>query len=600
MPSVHLHSESSKQFSASENSAIPVRFFLQFLKGYSLPHAKDLYYALAGSIVLAGISGLWPWVFKRATELLEEGRELPTVLLWLGLGLLAVLIRNLLEIITHYLLSILHLKIMNDMRVKLYDKIQSSSLELHLRTRTGEIASLVSNDVAAASAGVIQIFSTAWLNPILFCCYFGAMLYFNAMLSLFALAAIPVITLSVTYFSGKARKAERAFLNSQGQMLGTIIETLTNVRQIKSFSLEKLGVKKIIGFGDDLIKQRKKALLLQSATTPISELVTGLALTGMVILAYHQLIEGTTTKAAIVGCLAAAYGIKKPVKELARSVVELQRSMAAVQRITWFENQISDQPGTRLFDEPITSITVEDVDFSYDGRHPVLHGISLSMNKGERLAILGPSGVGKSTLVDLLIGFYPCQSGQICFNGQPVSELSMSSVRKKIGIVSQEPFLFEGTIEENIRHGDLSANDEQIQRAVEMAGCETILQRLPDGLQATVGERGERLSGGERKRVALARALVRPISVLILDEATSELDPENEAAILQSVNKLASELIIIHVSHRRSVINHSDRVVLLEGGRLRELPTEEALKSSVSMASRSISVCNRPDEHKQE
>jgi ABC-type multidrug transport system fused ATPase/permease subunit len=193
----------------------------------------------------------------------------------------------------------------------------------------------------------------------------------------------------------------------------------------------------------------------------------------------------------------------------------------------------------------------------------VLTGLTLDARQGERIGIVGPSGAGKTTFVDLLIGFYPCTAGRILVDGQDLSSLDPASWRRQIGIVSQEPFLFDDTIEENIHLGWSEAGRERIAEAAARAGCEELLARLPDGLATRVGERGSRLSGGERKRVALARALVRPVSILILDEATSELDAAVEERILESVDNLAADLIVFHVSHRPSVLAHCDRAIFL-------------------------------------
>ncbi|MBU0730133.1 MAG: ABC transporter ATP-binding protein/permease [Proteobacteria bacterium] len=550
-------------------------FFLRFLWKYARPYRKNLSVALLASLPMASAAGAAPWIFKKVTQMLETQAELLPVLTWLVIGLLIMLARNFLEIVNQYIMTVLHVRIMNDMRVDLYRQIHEGSLDLHVRTRTGEIASLVSNDVSAAAGGVIQLFTAFWLNPLLIICLVGVMIYFNFMLAVLVIVSMPILTLVVTHFGRKAQNAERSFLDSQGNMLGTIIESLTNVKQIKSFSLERLHIDKIIRIGEELVRQRKKAVFLQSAASPISDLTNGIALIGMVVLAYYQVSQGLTTIGAVVGCLAAAYSIKNPVKQLSRAVVELQRGFAAVQRITWLFNQLSETGREEKLEARIKTISFRDVGFSYDGRRPVLTDINIEIKQGQRIAVIGPSGSGKTTLVDLLIGFYPSGAGMIYINNKAITDISVHSLREQIGIVTQEPFLFDTTIEENIRYGCLEATPEEILAAARLAGCEEIIDRLPDGMHSTVGERGERLSGGERKRIALARALVRPISVLILDEATSELDTGTEKGILESVDKLAGELIVIHISHRRSIMEHSDRIMLLENGRLREVAPEE-------------------------
>jgi len=302
-----------------------------------------------------------------------------------------------------------------------------------------------------------------------------------------------------------------------------------------------------------------------------------LVLVLMGIIAYYQLSHGQTTTGDIVGCLTAAFSLKRPVRRIAASAVELQKSVAAIQRITWVQRNTSESHGEVKLREPVNLIHFDDVSFSYDGRTSVLKGIDLTLKKGQRVGVIGASGAGKSTLVDILLGFFPCSQGRVLIDDTDLQEIDPDSWRQQIGIVSQEPFLFDASIIANICYGNPGADADRVQEAINLSGCDEIIKRLPDGFDTRVGERGSLLSGGERKRVALARALIRPISILILDEATSELDPPNEAAILGAVDRLAHNLIVLNVSHRTSVLKHCDRVVLLADGRLDQIEMEDAL-----------------------
>ncbi len=550
---------------------------LQFLWRYIYPYRFQLLRAFLTSLPLVALGAGIPWIFKKITELFNGAADLNTILIWMLLTLLVICIRSGLEVLNQYILSILHVRLTNDIRNDLYVNLQENSMEFHAKNRSGELASLVSNDSQAAAAGAIELYSALWLNPFQVVTLVGVMVYFNPVISLFAIFTLPVLSVFIAVAGKRAQVAERQFLNRQGRILGWMIESLTNFRQVKSFSLEKQGREKFEAYGQELIHFRKRAVLLKSLVSPAAEITNGLALIAMAILAYHQLGEGTTTPGMIVGCLAAALELKKPTKAISNSIVELQRSVAAIARIEWV---CGDQQKKELLQQitaPVTRIEIQDIAFSYDGRKPVLQDLSLSAGRGERIALIGHSGAGKTTLLDILIGFYPVSAGRILLNGSDFNSLDMNSWRRQIGVVSQEPFLFDDTIEENIRHGFPAATAERLREAATLAGCDEILRRLPDGLQSRVGERGSLLSGGERKRVALARALVRPISVLILDEATSELDPENEEGILRSVDRLASELIVFNISHRPSVLAHCDRALLLEDKTVRELGITECL-----------------------
>ncbi|PLY01242.1 MAG: hypothetical protein C0624_10770 [Desulfuromonas sp.] len=559
---------------------------LKYIWHYVTPYRNRLLLAGLASLPLAALGGGIPCIFKRVTELFGDGTPLSVLLLWMVGAVLAITLRSGFEVINTYLLTILHAQLNNDIRNDLYAFLQKSSLELHNCSRSGELASLISNDSQSAAAGVIELYSFLWLSPFRVLMLVGVMLYFNPLLSLMAMITIPILSYLVTITGKKAQKAERSFLNRQGQILGWMIESLVNIRQVKAFNLHQTGQDKFESYGRELIHFRKKAVLLKAIVSPASEVTNGLALIAMVALAYHQLEMGQTTPGAIVGCLTAAISLKSPIKSLSASVLEVQKSVAAVQRIKWLIGDQGEEVERQPFHGPVTSIAIRGVGFSYDGKHNVLQQVNLDAVRGERIAIIGPSGAGKTTLLDLLSGFYPCSEGEILANDVDMTSIEQASWSRQIGIVSQEPFLFDASIEENIRHGNAEATDDDVTRAVELSGCQEILARLPNGLQTRVGERGLILSGGERKRVALARALVRPISILILDEATSELDGPSESAILDAVDQITESLIVFHISHRPGVLDHCDRAFMLQERTLREMPVEQCKAQMQSGAPR--------------
>ncbi len=551
---------------------------LSFLRSYARPYWSRLLIALLVSIPLAFMGGVLPWALKKVADQFTAGATLKIILFWMGIGLAAVMARSVLELINKFILTILHVQLSNDIRNRLFDLLQEAPVGFHAQNRSGEMASLVANDAQAAAAGVIELFSALWESPAATFCLLAVMIYFNPLLSLVAVISIPLLAVCVAITGKKAQKAERRFLEKQGSILGWMIESLTNVRQVKSFSLEKQGRERFEGYGRQLISFRKRALLMKSLVTPAADISNGLVLVLMGILAYYQLSQGQTTTGNIVGCLTAAFSLKRPVRRIAASVVELQKSVAAIQRITWVQRNTSDSHGEAKLHAPVNEIHFADVSFSYDGRTSVLQHIDLNLKRGQRVGVIGASGAGKSTLVDILLGFFPCSQGRVSIDGMDLQQIDPDSWRQQIGIVSQEPFLFDASIKENICYGNPDADTDRIQDAVNLSGCNEIIERLSDGIDTRVGERGSLLSGGERKRVALARALIRPISILILDEATSELDPLNEKAILGAVDKLADNLVVLNVSHRTSVLKHCDRVVLLADGRLDEIEIAEALK----------------------
>lgn len=544
---------------------------LRFLWQYARPRRKTLAVSFVAAILLAGLGAAVAWSVKQITESLTQGGTARTVAFWVGVALAAVVIRSVLEIFNRLIMTTLYARLSHQIRLDLFRQIQDNPMAFYTHVRTGELASLIGNDVQSAAAGVLEIFSVLWETPATLLFLVGVMFYFNPLLSLIALALMPAFSWCVTRISRRARTAQMRFMENQAQLLGVMVESIVNVRQVKAFGLEAQQTERLAERGEYLIHFLRKATMLMSLVSPVTEIINSLGIGAMALLAYYQIQHGLTTPGAVAGCLVAAIGLKRPLKGLSQSLVELQRSFAAIRRIHWAMGHAGVQRELPAIHGPVDRIALEDVGFSYDGQRFLLKDINALFRRGERVAIVGPSGAGKTTLLDLITGFYPASSGRILLDGKDLYTVDLKSWRRLIGIVSQEPFLFDASIEENIRYGHPDATPQQVLDAAQRAGCEEMLRRLPEGIRTRVGERGCRLSGGERKRVAIARALVRPISVLVLDEATSELDAEMEENILQVIDRIAPDLLVLNVSHRPSILQHCDRSMLLENGALRQV-----------------------------
>lgn len=532
--------------------------------------------AVITALPMAAIGGMLAWIVKQVTMNISERPSREAISLWIALAFFGVIIRSGLGIINQYLMTQVHAKMTNDIRLDLFDKALQAPLAFHTHIRTGALANLLNNDVQFASGGVIELYSTFWQYPVSLLVLLSTMFYFNPIFSLVAVITLPFLCFCVAKLSKRARRAEFQFMENAARMQGHIVETLINVQQVKYYSLRDRQIRKLAQDGDNLAHYRVKSALLSALVSPTSDILGCLALGIMALIAYSQLKTGFTTPDKIAGCLAAAVGVMKPLKGLSQSIVMLQRSFAAVARFNWAHEHLVPSGQDRKKVVEVFPIEFTHVVFSYDNRLDVLQDISLLLDKGDRIALIGPSGAGKTTLLDLLSGFYPCSEGQITIAGHDLAGIDLDSWYEKIGIVSQEPLLFDDTMAANIRHGNPRAEEPRIIAAAEMAGCRKMLQRFPDGINTKVGERGCLLSGGERKRVALARALVRPISILVLDEATSELDLDTEKDILQVIDRLPPEMIILHISHRPSILPYCNRILLIEQGKVREITADEA------------------------
>jgi ABC-type multidrug transport system fused ATPase/permease subunit len=541
-------------------------------------HRKQVLRGVVISLPLAFLSGLMAWIGKNVTQSILDGFDAQAVLFWAVVALAVMMVASVLEVASRTIMTTLTIRITHYIRLRLYDAIQKNSISFHMHYRTGELANLIANDAHTAAAGSIELLSVMLQCPVRILFLLCVMFYFNAFLSLLAIITAPLLAKIIHVISRKARVHEMTFLEKQGQMLGMMIESLTNMRQVKHFGLETVNREHFDTIGNKLIQTRRTATLIKALVSPAGELILGIMLIIMIGISYYQVTHGYTTTAAIVGCLIGFMSLKRPVKALSQSIVELQRAFAAVRRISWTTGIAEHHQDRIVLSAPIESIEFKDVTFSYDGNRPILEGVSLTINGGEHVAVIGPSGAGKTTLSDLINGLYPHSSGEILINGISMTQLDMSSWRNQIGIVSQEPFLFDATIRENVLMGNFSASDTDILNALKEAGCDDMLKRLTDGIDTRVGERGALLSGGERKRVALARIIVRKAALVILDEATSELDSASEQHIIDSIAKWSPRPIIINISHRSSILPQCDRILMVQKRCIWEISHEDAQK----------------------
>ena len=516
---------------------------------------------------------LWSWL----SEPTALGTLSNVCLLILGI----YFVKAVLGYFQQFLPQIVLERTLRDLREQVFEHLQHLSFRWYQRTRAGQLMSIMANDVNmlkdAIATGLYKA-SQYLLEAIVTLTILVAISW---RLTLVAVAVLPPITWIVVTIAGKLRRVNRERLRKFGDVTSTLQENVAGIRVVKAFGAERYERERFgrdnRGYFRNIVRSKKYALM----GTPLSELL----LAGAVVLILWIggrmiLVSGTLAPETFFVFLVAALKLSSPIKYLSKLNEDVQPALAACERIFDIldtEPEVREAPDARPVRSFEDAIEYRSVSFAYeDASGPVLHDISFTVRRGEVLALVGPSGGGKSTIVDLLPRFYDPLSGAILFDGVDLRALRLADLRAQLGIVTQEVILFHDTVAANIAYG--SAPDlERLREAARAANALEFIEDLPEGFATLVGERGIRLSGGQRQRLAIARAIYRNPPILIFDEATSALDTESEMLVQQAIARLMENRTSIVIAHRLSTVLHADRIVVIEDGRIVERGTHAEL-----------------------
>ncbi len=471
-------------------------------------------------------------------------------------------------------------RVVADFRQDVAEHLAYLPLRFHYDRKTGDLISRVTNDVAATEPAAGFYFDDAIVHSIMIACALVMVFSANWLLALAAVVFFPFYIVPMTLLGRRMRKARKRSLERLGDMTGTMIQTFGGIKVVKAFNMEAAQVEEFRRHNEGYLGKLMSALRRKALSENLSMLFLGLAI-ALVFVGGGWLMAANMLKAGELAVFALGVAmINTSARELSKSYNKLVEASTGCERI--FE--LLDQPREPQHDSgedlPATGEGVEfrGVTFSYDG-DPVLRGVSLRIRPGEVLAVVGRSGAGKTTLADLLCGFYDPQKGQVLVNGMDLRRVRRSSLLSRIAVVTQDVFLFNATIGENIRYGRRDAAREEIEAAARAAHIHDFISGLEKGYDTVVGERGVKLSGGQRQRIAIARAILRNPAILILDEATSALDAESEKAVQSALDDLirSRDRITLIIAHRLTTIKNADRVAVLDEGMLVEEGTHEEL-----------------------
>lgn len=560
-----------------------IRRYLRFVR----PYRKHIAWTMVVGICKFGIPLLLPLILKYAVDdiLLAHlpADEKVRRLLWLltGTFFIFTVIRYPIEYYRQYYAQWTANKVLFDIRNRLFDHLQKLSLRFYHNQRVGQIISRVIQDVEQTKEFVVTGMMNVWLDLFTISFAVVAMVWMDPIMTVIALSVFPLYGIAVKYFYQRLRQRTKQRSQALAELQGHLHERIQGISVIRAFHLEAYEQDQFLHRNGHFLDQALAHTRWNAQTYAVINTITDLAPLLVIGFASYYVIRGHMS----IGEMTAFYGyvglIYSPIRRLVNSSTTLTQASASMDRM--FElldepYEITDQPDALLLTRAEGSIRFENVTFYYhEDSDPVLTNVNLTIEPGQTVALVGPSGGGKSTIVSLIPRFYDVQKGSVIVDGRDVRGWTLASLRSHIGMVLQDNILFSGTVLDNIRMGRPTASFEEVVAAAKAANAHAFITELKDGYETEIGERGVKLSGGQKQRIALARVFLKDPAILILDEATSALDLQSERLIQESLERLAKDRTTIIVAHRLSTITHADRIYYIDQGQVKEAGTHEEL-----------------------
>ncbi|OGW87920.1 MAG: hypothetical protein A3A81_08520 [Omnitrophica bacterium RIFCSPLOWO2_01_FULL_45_10b] len=485
------------------------------------------------------------------------------------------LIRGVFEYVSRYQMSVVGLRAVRKIRDELYAHLVRLSSSFYSKGRTGELMSRTMHDVNVIQSGVTDVFIDLVKQPLVILFQIPLVFFWGGQLALIALSIFPVVTIPIIFLGRQLRKTEKKIQEQVANIHSEMQETFSGINVVKAFNMERYEIRKFEGIHKNVFGFLKRSLRIMIIQRPLIEVIgaVGIAFAiwyGMRILPLDRFASFLTT----------LFLFYEPLKKMSKANASLQQAVAAGARIFELMDikpDIQNRPNPVNLTRDIKTVAYEDMSLAYEPGKYVLQNVNFKVHSGEIIAIVGTSGAGKTSLVNLLLRLYDPSLGRVVINDIDVRDYDLHSLRDQIGLVTQETFLFNATALENIAYGRLEASFEEVKKAAQVAFADEFIRVLPQGYSTVIGERGVTLSGGQRQRLSIARALLKNPPILILDEATSQLDTESERQVQNALELLMQGRTVFVIAHRLSTIQNADRIIVLDRGHLVQSGTNESL-----------------------
>lgn len=466
-------------------------------------------------------------------------------------------------------------KVTVEIRNDLFKKLSGLPTLYYARQKQGDLISQVVND-SQLFAGGIKACVDLIREPLKAMVFLGMAFYADWQLTLVIFVIAPFLVLIFSFSGKRVKTYQNQVQTEQGNLTHVLAEGLAASKLIKAFGLESFIQKRFKGRLNEFFKAQKQTTFVEELAHPLVELVGAMAFAGVIVFAHHRIQSLAMTTGEFMSFVAALALFMDPIRKFSQGNVRLSQARAALNRLNDIQSTPQEQdPGPGILKEFHSQISVENLSFSY-GEGDIIQGLDLEIKKGQKVALVGLSGSGKSTLINLLLGLYQIEKGDIKIDGLSLKEMTLQSLRSRFALVSQDIFLFNDTIKNNLcLNGEYT--DEEIHKALEVAYALEFVKKLPDGINTIVGDRGLRLSGGQQQRITIARAYLRNADIYLFDEATSALDNESERVVQKALENIAGHKTVITVAHRLSTIMNFDQIYVLKAGRVIESGNHEHL-----------------------